>query len=104
MENVIFILNIAPQKKLIKSGILLFVVFTVLYLFLLGNVLSSIEQKKELSDTLERESQSLFALEANVSRENINLDSFLKLGYAESQRFEVIKTARNVASIQTPHY
>lgn len=104
MENIIFILNIVPQKKLIKSGVLFFVLLTVLYLLLLGSVLNNIEQKKELSSILERESQSLYALEALASQENINLDSFLELGYAESQRFEVIKTSRNVASIQTPRY
>ena len=104
MENIISIIYITPQKKLIKSAVLLFVGLTTLYLFLLGSILSHIEQKKELSAILERESQALYNLEEGASSERINPNSFLELGYAESQKFEIIKTARNVASIQTAHY
>ena len=93
-----------PQKKLVKSVVLFFVMITALYLFLLGSILSHIEQKKELAAILERESQVLYAFEERVSRERISMNSFLELGYAESQKFEIIKTARNVASIQTTHY
>ncbi|HEY4521534.1 MAG TPA: hypothetical protein VJH05_00110 [Candidatus Paceibacterota bacterium] len=104
MENIISTIYIIPQKKLVKSAVLFFVGLTALYLFLLGSIFSHIEQKKELSVTLEKESQALYALEESVSRERIGLNSFLELGYAESHKFEIIKTARNVASIQTPHY
>ena len=104
MENIAYAIYIMPQKKLVKSAVLFLVALTVLYLFLLGSILSHIEQKKELSSTLEQESQALYALEEGVSRERTDLNSFLELGYAESQKFEIIKTARNVASIQTPHY
>lgn len=95
-----------PQKKLIKNGVLFFILFTALYLFLLGAVFDNVALKKKLSGILERESQALYTLQADAEQKNKNLTlhSFLKLGYAESQKFEVIKTVRNVASLKSPHY
>lgn len=96
----------APSKKLIKSGVLFFVFLTATYLLLLGTVLSNIAKKKELNGILESKSQSLYTLQSDVEEKNKNLtlNSFLKLGYAESQKSEVIKTVRNVASLNAPHY
>lgn len=96
----------APSKKLIKSGVLFFVFLTAIYLLLLGAILSNIAHKKELSGILESESQVLYTLQADVEQKskNFTLHSFLKLGYAESQKFEVIKTVRNVASLKASRY
>lgn len=106
MENIISTFYIAPSKKLIKSGVLFFVFLTATYLLLLGTVLDNIAKKKELNGILESESQSLYELQSDTEEKNKNLtlNFFLKLGYAESQKSEVIKTVRNVASLNAPHY
>lgn len=94
------------SKKFIKSGVLVFLFLTTTYLIIFGIVLNNIAQKKELEGILENESQALYALQADVEgkNKNLTLHSFLKLGYAESQKFEVIKTVRNVASLKAPSY
>lgn len=94
------------NKKIIQFGSLSFVLLTVLYLFFLGSIVGRVAQKKELSNILERESQAFYTLEAHAAQKNKNqnLNSFFELGYAESQKFEVIKTVRNVASLKASNY
>ena len=76
------------------------------YLFLLGMVMDGVSLKNKLSADLERESSELYTLQNAAEQKNkdLTLGHFLKLGYAESRRFEVIKTVRNVATIETPLY
>ena len=78
----------------------------VIYLFFLGMVMDGVSLKNKLSADLERESSELYTLQNAVEQKNkdLTLGHFLKLGYAESQKFEVLKTVRNVATIETPLY
>lgn len=94
------------NKKIIQFGSLSFILLTVLYLFFLGSIVGRVAQKKELGNILERESQAFYTLEVHAAQKNKsrNLNSFFELGYAESQKFEVIKTVRNVASLRASNY
>ena len=106
MENIISTIQILPSKKLVKSSVLLLIFLAVFYLFSLGLVMDGISQKNKQILALERESTELYALQQAVEQKskNLTLNSFLELGYAESQKFEIIKTVRNVASIETSRY
>lgn len=65
--------------------------------------MDAVAQKKELAYILEQKSQDLFDFESQISLKNaLDMNLFLSLGYAESKKIEVIKTLRNVASIQAP--
>lgn len=65
--------------------------------------MNAVAQKKELADILEQKSQDLFDFESQMSIKNVlDMNLFLSLGYAESKKIEIIKTSRNVASLQAP--
>lgn len=106
MENIVSIFQILPSKKLIKSSFLVFVLFATIYLLLLGTIFNTISKNKKLGAILERESQMFYVMQEADALKNkdFGLDSFLKLGYAESHKFEVVHSVKNVASIKASRY
>ena len=94
------------NKKIIKFGSTFFIALLVAYLFILGAIVELVAEKKELSNILDQEFQLFYALETQKAQmsKNLDLNSFLSLGYAESRKFEVIKTVKNVASLKASNY
>ena len=96
--------TLTEQKRtLIKSGLILFAIILITYLYLVGGVVGDSAKLKKMDQIQKKEMRILEAAENKILSENknLNITYFLEQGYEEPRSFGVIKRKPDVAKNTT---